>query len=103
MGIFKSNYIICPHCGAKNHHLTECCWYCSFQLQANVEQIIVERKTIQNTRTGILLAIFLDIIGALICSFLGDTETKKSAWNAYVISLPIKAIIIWIIFITFIT
>ena len=103
MGLFKSNYIICPRCGAKNHHLTECCWYCSLQLQAHVEPIKEKEKPIQSVRTGILLAIFLDIIGALICSFIGDMETRKSAWNAYVICLPIKAIIMWIIFITSIT
>lgn len=95
----------CQTCGAELNDLAEICPKCGVRCakpisstQNSYEHSDIGGKTIRGTGAGVLLTLFLGIIGWALCYFLGDYFAKKSATKTLIISLIVGVAISIIIF-----
>ena len=75
----------CQTCGAELHDSAEICPKCGVRcaLVQPTYEPVQENKAVKGTGLGIVLTLFLGLIGALICQFAGDDEAKKSGWITF--------------------
>ena len=93
--------MVCKHCGTINPVDAEQCCYCGELLETSHHELVVSK-----TRTGILMALFLGVIGLIIGIFLypsgsHERDSFVHAWiQTFFLALAVGLTVLIIIFIS---
>lgn len=84
----------CQICGAEINEVAEICPKCGVRCATKPES---SDKSIKGAGLGVVLGLFLGLIGALICQFIGDDSAKKAGWVTFGIECVVGFLIVIII------
>lgn len=75
----------CQTCGSEINDLAEICPKCGVRcaIKQDTTQQVSSDKPIKGTGLGVVFGLFLGLIGALLCHFLGDDSAKKASWITF--------------------
>ena len=79
----------CQTCGAEIQDSAEICPKCG--VRCAVQQSSAD-KSIRGKGLGVVLGLFLGIIGIILCHFIGDEEAKKGSITGFVVTIAIGII-----------